>query len=296
MHDLPELQETQPELLLAIDRVGVKGVRRRITIDSPIGPISYDVEVDVYVDLPRDLRGIHMSRNMEVILEAIDEARQGHYVSLEKLFEEVGRKLLTKHSHARRAEIIVRTTYYYEEDINGKKVPEAADVYLSISTWRDGSIEWTVGIELEGMTVCPSAQATYSVMEKTELHKSPSHSQRARLSIKVTTCRRIARIEWLVNAAREAFSSPTYSLLKRADEYSVIKKAFEKPRFVEDLVRYALYNIATKLNIEGFPGSTKIFVEAVSYESIHPYNAYACREAALTEVLKEIEESYPTRK
>ncbi|RLG75255.1 MAG: GTP cyclohydrolase I FolE2 [Thermoprotei archaeon] len=290
MNDMPELQETEPELLIAIDRVGVKGVRRRITIDSPIGPLFYDVEIDVFVDLPRDLRGIHMSRNMEVILEAIDEARQGHYVSLEKLFEAVGRKLLTKHKHARKAEIVVRTTYYYEENINGKKVPEAADVYLSISIWRDGNIEWTVGVSLEGMTVCPSAQATYSVMEKTELHKSPSHSQRARLSIKVTTCRRIARIEWLVNAARDAFSSPTYSLLKRMDEYLVIKKAFEKPRLVEDLVRYALHYIATKLSNEGFPGNTRIFVEAESYESIHPYNVYACREALLSEVLKEVQQ------
>jgi len=288
--DLPEVQESVPELPIAIDRVGVRGIRRRVVIDSPVGSMSYDVVIDVYVDLPRDLRGIHMSRNMEVVLEAVDEARQGHYTSLEKLFEAVGKRLLSKHVHAQRAEIVANTTYYYEEEINGKKVPEAADVCLSVSIWRSGGIKWSVGTVLTGMTVCPSAQAAYSTLEGTELHKSPSHSQRAKLLIKVTTSRRIARIEWLIDAARRAFSAPNYSLLKRVDEYHVIKSAFENPRLVEDLVRHALHNIATKLSAEGFPDDTKIYVEAESYESIHPYNVYACREALLSEVLKEVEE------
>ncbi len=289
-NELPEVQESVPDLQIAIDRVGVRGIRRRVIIDSPQGTMPYDVVIDVYVDLPRDLRGIHMSRNMEVVLEAVDEAREGHYVSLEKLFEAMGKRLLSKHVHARRAEIVVKTTYYYEELVNGRRVPEAADVLLDISIWRQGGIKWTVGVSLTGMTVCPSAQAAYSAVEKTELSKSPSHSQRAKLLIKVTTSRRIARIEWLVEAAKKSFSAPSYSLLKRYDEYLVIKRAFENPKLVEDLVRHALHNVASKLKEEGFPDDTKIYVEAESYESIHPYNVYACREALLSEIVRELQQ------
>ncbi|WP_052833676.1 GTP cyclohydrolase MptA [Staphylothermus hellenicus] len=285
---LPEIQDSMPEHPLSIDRVGIRGVRRRINIYSPIGVFSYDARIDIYVDLPSKQRGIHLSRSLETVLEALEEARVGRFKSLETLFENVCKRLLSKHGYATKAEVVAETTYFYEEEINGKTVQEPADIVLHISVWRDGKVEWSVGASIYGMTVCPSAQLAYSTLEGTPLHKSPSHSQRAKLKIVVKTSNRVVRIEWLIEAMKEAFSSPTHSLLKRIDEYKVIKEAFEKPRFVEDIVRYATYNIAAKLAKENFPPDTRIMVEAESYESIHPYNVYASRDAFLSDIINEI--------
>ncbi len=273
---------------LVIDRVGVKGVRRKIRIYTPIGTLSYDVKIDVFVDLPKEQRGIHMSRNIEVILEAIDEASKGRFSTLEELFENACKRLLSKHAYASRAEICGRTTHYLENKFFGSSVPEAIDVIFKVSVQRDREVEWSIGINVEGMTVCPCAQAIYSALEGTELRSSPSHAQRARLYIAVRTRGKIARIEWLAEAARNSFSAPTLSLLKRQQEYELVKIAYRNPRFIEDVVRYAIFNIAKILHGEGFSPDTEILVEGESYESIHPFNAYACRKATLREILEEL--------
>lgn len=286
-----EVQESTPTHTVWIERVGVRGVKRRVTIYSPLGPMSYDVEIDVYVDLPPNRRGVHLSRNIEAFLEAIDEARRGKYRSLEELFKAVGANLLNKHPYAERAEVRGETTYYFEEETFETKVPEAVNVFLRVIVERGGKESWCVGVSLYGMTVCPSAQATYSAFEGTDVSKSPSHTQRAKLTIKVTTRGKIARIEWLVKAGRESFSTPAISFLKRYHEHLVVKRAFENPKFVEDVVREALVKTASKLRSEGFPLDSKITVEGESYESIHPHNAYAYRTGSIREILEELNSS-----
>ena len=290
-----EVQDKTPDHPVRIERVGVRGVRRRITIYSPVGPLTYDVRIEAYVDLPSNMRGAHISRNVEAFLEAINEAGVGRFRSLEELFEETCRLLLEKHPYAEKAEVRGETVYYFEEEIFNTKVPEAVDVIIEVSLDRGGSVTWCVGASLYGMTVCPSAQATYSLLEGTAPNMSPSHAQRARLTLKVKTRGEMARIEWLVKAGREAFSAPAISLLKREHEHLIVKRGFERPRFVEDLVRHALYNLAVKLREEGFPGDSEVTVEGESYESIHPHNVYAYRSSSLEELLEEMEGILPLK-
>ncbi len=279
-----DVQNEKPEIPLVIERVGVKGVKRRIRIYSPTETLSYDIKLDAYVDLPKDQRGIHMSRNIEVILEAIDEASSGKFSTLEELLEAICHRLLDKHSYASKAEVHGETTYFYKAEVFDNEIYEAADVRLRVSVDKSGGIKWCTGVTIEGMTVCPCAQAMYSDLEGTELFRSPSHTQRAKLFVGVETTGRVARIEWLINSAINAFSAPTISLLKREDEYKLIKRAFENARFIEDVVRNALYNIAVKLIKEKFPEETKIIVKGESFESIHPFNAYAYRKAYLKDI------------
>lgn len=284
--NIRDIQDEKPELPLIIDRVGVRGVRRRISIYTPIGTLSYDFKIDIFVDLPKEQRGAHMSRNIEVILEALDEAGRGRFSTLEELFESACRRLLSRHSYASRAEIRGATTHYIKNDTFGEI--EAVDVELNVSVRRNSGVEWCIGVSMEGMTVCPCAQMVYSALEKTELAKSPSHAQRARVRIAVGTGGRIARIEWLIDAARSSFSAPILSHLKRKDEYELVRVAYRNPRFIEDVVRHAIYRTATKLSEESFPPDTEIIVEGESYESIHPFNAYAYRRVTLKEVLSEL--------
>ena len=287
MSDFEEVQEEEPEVALRINRVGIKGVRRKITIYTPEGRLQFDVVIDAYVDLPVSKRGIHMSRNIEAFIEAIEQAQKEKLSMLEEVLLSACRRLLQKHPYATRAEMIARTTYYYDENFTGTRAPQAADIVVTTMLDRNGMDRRSVSASILGITVCPSAQAIYHKMEKTRLPHTPSHSQRARLTVRVTTEGRFVRLEQLIDAARRAFSAPTVSLLKKSQEHLLIRHAFKRPRFIEDLVRYALHNVYHMLLSHKYPKNTVLHVEAESYESVHPHNAYACRTAALQELIDE---------
>lgn len=287
MDKVKEVQEKEPEIVLKVNRVGIKGVRKRIVTQSPEGELQFDTVLDAYVDLPKEQRGVHMSRNVEVFQEAIEKARRERTATLENVLIVICRNLLKKHKYASRAEVNAKTNYYFKEDLYDAQVYQAADVTMTISIERNGKDERRVAVTIPGMTVCPSAQKTYHEVEGTPLIQSPSHTQRAHISIEVKTEEKFVRFKHLVNAARRAFSAPSVSLLKRPDEHKLVKHAFENPRFIEDIVRYALHDIYHVLVDEGYPNNTVLRVDAESFESIHPYNVYARRIATLGELKEE---------
>lgn len=289
MDEKRDVQEREPEIALKIDKVGVKSVKKKISTQTPEGPFFYDVVLDAYVDLPKTQRGTHMSRDIEAFMEAIEEARKEESSSLEEVLEDICSKLIQKHTYATRAELVAKTWHQYKENIAGHDTSEGADITISVSMERDSGNKKTVTVEVPGMTVCPCAQKTFQDSENTELYKSPSHTQRVNLSITATTEEKLVRLDWLIDSARRAFSAPTQSLLKREDEYNLIKKAYENPRFIEDLIRHALHNCYHKLKKESYPENTILKIEAESLESIHPHNAYASRETTLKELNKEEE-------
>ena len=284
-----DIKDSEPGVKLRIDRVGVRGIRTRFPIKSPWGTLIYEAEVDAYVELPPDKRGVHMSRNIEAFAEVIYEARlKEHPTTVEGLLAEVAEKLLKKHDYTQKVEVVARTAYFF--DVGPRKgFSEPVDVVIRVVKSRSGEEVRELSISLLGLTVCPCAQMTFSLREGTELHKSPSHTQRARLTATITlrNTDKAPMINELAELLVNAFSAPVVGLLKRDDEYKVVKEGFEKPRFIEDVVRHALDAISRYLVERGFPPDARIKVEVESYESIHPYNAYACREATLEELLSE---------
>lgn len=287
MSDLEDVQEGEPEISLKIDKVGVKGVKRKISTRTPEGDFFYDVVLDAYVDLPKDKRGTHMSRDIEAFMEAIEEAEKEESSSLEEVLEDICRKLIEKHSYATRAEILARTRHQYDEDFTGTSTSEGADITISVSMKKNSDDDKRVKVKVPGMTVCPCAQKTFKDKENTKLEESPSHTQRVYLTIEANTKEKLIRLDWLIDSARKAFSVPVTSLLKREDEYNLIKEAYQKPRFIEDIIRHALHNCYHKLKDKDYSKDTKLKVEAESSESIHPHNAYASRETTLGELIEE---------
>lgn len=285
-----DVQNEKPSLSLAIDRIGVKGVHRRINIQTSTQSSSYDVELDAFIDLPKSQRGAHMSRIMEAILEAIDGGRRKRFETIEELLETMCRMLLSKNPYAKKAGIEARTIRYFETYLNfiNKKIPEAVDVKLAVSILRGREPEWTTGISMEGLTVCPCVQAVYSALEESDPNNGLSHTQRTKVTVEVKTGGSSVPVEWLVEATATAFSAPTLSLLKRRQEYELIKAAFKNPRFIEDVVRHVLSEVAGRLRVEGFPLDTEILIEAESYESVHPFNAHASTKATLGQVIYEL--------
>lgn len=282
-----DIHDEEPEITLKVDRVGVKGVKKKFVTHTPEGRLQYDVVSDAYVDVPRTKRGTHMSRDIEAFVEVMEKARKERAASLEEILHSACRRLLRKHPYASRAEITAKTRYQYEEDFTNLSSSEGADVTITTLLNRKGKNRKSVAVKVPGMTVCPCAQTTYHEVEGGKLSRSPSHTQRVDLSLEATTEERLVRMERLIDAARRAFSAPTVSLLKRSDEYDLIHRAFERPRFIEDLVRHALHNLYHVLLDDGYPEDTSLYVEAESYESIHPHNAYARRRTTLGELIEE---------
>jgi len=73
----------------------------------------------------------------------------------------------------------------------------------------------------------------------------------------------------LVRIAEEEASCELYGLLKRSDEKFVTERAYERPRFVEDLVRGIAARLVDDARFAGFR------VAAENFESIHNHSAYA---------------------
>jgi len=154
----------------------------------------------------------------------------------------------------------VRFPYFIE-----KKAPVTGAVGLvdyactfGASVSGEGSDLW-VAVEVPVTSLCPCSKA---------ISAHGAHNQRSLVSVRVWFAK-FFWIEDLIALVEESASSELYALLKRPDEKYVTERAYERPRFVEDLVR----EVGTRLRADA--NFTRWEVEAESFESIHAHNAYA---------------------
>jgi GTP cyclohydrolase-4 len=184
--------------------------------------------------------------------------------------------------------------------ISGKKTQELYTLIgMAVSTPR-GSRQ-VVGVEAEGMTVCPCAQEMVRSYSKERLMKEgfsgeqaeqilnvipiASHNQRGRGTIMIGSEQEL-EAENLVAMIEASMSAETYDVLKRPDELFMVNKAHRNPRFVEDVVREMIQNI---LDIyTGLPDSTFVLAKQINMESIHKHNAFAERYGTLGEIRREV--------
>ncbi len=268
-----------------MERIGFRGVRRRVLIESPLGPIHLDLEMNLTVSIGADRRGAHLSRNIEALRDALEDGSTAG--SIEEYLDRIAMRLLERHGYAVEATVEASTRYYVSLEFNGIKGEEPVDVEVSVSRRRGGGSVWRVSVTARGMTVCPSAQKTISEITGLERSLSPSHSQKALLTGTVYTVGVHARIEDIARALFASFSAPGVTLLKRPQEARLVMEAHRNPVLAEDLVRNALANMARELR--GLPEDTVLEAEVVSLESIHPHDVYALARARLGSLLAEVQ-------
>ncbi len=272
-----EIQDLMPSVPLDIERVGFRGVRRRVLLDTPRGPLLLYVDLSLYVDVPGDRRGVHLSRSVEVLYDVL--SGEGRSRSLEEYLEGIANRLLDRHSYASRAWASARTTYYVDVEFEGLTGLEPVNVDIEVMLGRDGVKRWSVSVEVVGLTVCPSAQETIASKLGLDVSIAPSHMQRVLLKGRVATSGAFVRIEKVARALYKSLSAPTLTLLKRHQEAQLVINAFKRPKLVEDVVREAVANMVVELS--KLPDDTIIEVEAVSLESIHPHDLYAYKRVTL---------------
>lgn len=270
---LPDVQASKPTYSIPIKRVGVEGVYRRVCLSDAESRICLDAYIDMFVDLPKDQRGVHVSRFIEALREVLDVVELKDLKNFEEAIEKLGKELLKVHNYIVNAEVRVRTVFlygYHDKELNlHENVPVRFSMSTKINRYRD-TMTRKLCIEVMGMTVCPCAQQVCGYVLKKVTPYTPSHTQRAKLKLCLSSTKLID-VRDLIEASLQSFSIPVFSYLKRDKECEVILKSFENAKFAEDVAREVLYLVYHRLKDVIEPEAI-ININIKSLESIHPFN------------------------
>jgi GTP cyclohydrolase I len=249
---MKDIQNHVDDRNIDIDQVGVKGIRYPITVlDKNMGQQQTVATINMYVNLPRQYKGTHMSRFVEILNE------HSKQISLQN-FSDILREM-KKRLNAERANMEITFPYF----INKRAPVSGSEGLMEYKCTFKGSLDkgsdLITVIHVPVSTLCPCSK---------EISNFGAHNQRGEVTLQVRF-KKFIWIEDLISLVEESASSDIYSVLKREDEKYVTERAYEHPMFVEDIVR----DIAEKLNND--PNITWFSVESENFESIHNHNAYA---------------------
>ena len=252
---MKDIQNHKDYRNIDIDQVGVKGIRYPVTVlDKDMGEQQTVAEINMYVNLPRYYKGAHMSRFVE-ILNA--HSRRISLQNFSGILEEMKERLNAESAHME-----IAFPYF----INKAAPVTGVEGLMEYGCTFKGSLsersDLIIIIHVPISTLCPCSK---------EISDFGAHNQRGEVRLQVRF-KKFVWIEDLIKLVEESASSDVFSLLKREDEKYVTEKAYNNPKFVEDIVR----DIALKLNDD--PNITWFAVESENFESIHNHNAYACIE------------------
>ena len=260
-----ETQEEVPEIRERLRRVGITNLRSVAKINWKGQTYTFLPLFEVTIDVPAEKKGIHMSRLVESITDAMSEAVEEEVMRVHTSLEELGKCIIKhlegKHPH-RRAEVWIRTHLIIprQTPASGKTSYEPYDVEVGVIKNEDGEFEKVLRVRVIGNTACPHAMAN---------NEGKTHIQRAigELEVRTDFGEEIA-LEDMIDVVESSFSHPTYTLLKTVDENAVVRGMHRNPKFVEDVAR----EIFAKAR-ERFRG--KIHVRVISNESIHKHDVIA---------------------
>ncbi len=276
---LPDVQAWKPQASFKLTRVGIKGIKKQVSIKRPTRVVFLIPTMDVFVDLPASRKGSDLSRNVEVIEEVVDESVKKPSPSLEALCAEIAQRLLKKHEYATRAEVHAKADYFLERITPGKKKTMEPYKIMARAIAKEECIKKFIGVEVMGMTACPCAMET---IRKTH-GGYMTHNQRNIATLIMETRGDIDADE-LIDIAEQSMSTPTYEILKRQDEKDVVIQAHENPKFVEDVVRDMLKNVLERF--KDVDDDVMVIARSESLESIHKHNAFAERKTTIGELRK----------
>jgi GTP cyclohydrolase-4 len=286
--DLPDVQSGPSLSNFKLTRVGVTDVKKLVNIKRPEREkiIPLVVKMDLFVDLPASQKGSHMSRNLELVSNIVDENLQKPVTDLESFCAQTARQLLEKHEYASFSEVKAEADYFLERTYpSGNKGLEPFKLVAEARAKSNGEIKKLIGVKVIGMTACPCAR---EVIKSIGNYKNddipPTHNQRniTTLMIEVPGDDKSVDANDLIDIVEKSFSSPTYGILKRREEGKLVFNAHKNPKFVEDVVRDILSSILKKY--KKLPDEVMVVVRSESEESIHKHNAFAERVTTLGEL------------
>ena len=250
---MPDVQASADSRQVAIDRVGVKDVVYPMVLRTPSGGAQHTIAtINMYVALPHTQKGTHMSRFLEVLNEHSCEP-----ITPEQI-PEIARAIKER-LEAEEAHFEATFTYFVEKKAPVTGMPGLMNYEVTFECTANSHEDFVIGVSAPATSLCPCSK---------EISEYGAHNQRCRIEARIRT-EGAVWIEEVVELLERAASHPVYAVLKRPDEKFVTEKAYENPKFVEDIVR----DLAMALDDEDRISWYQINSE--NFESIHSHNAYA---------------------
>ena len=252
-HTIADVQSSADTRHLPIDKVGVKQLRHPVKIrDRSQGEQHTIATFNMYVELPHDFKGTHMSRFVEIL--------HGHDTeisvkSFKEMLIEMNQRLEAKTGH-----IEMVFPYFIKKAAPVTGVESLMDYEVTFTgEAREGKPRLTIKVVVPVTSLCPCSK---------EISSYGAHNQRSHVTVAVRT-NSFVWVEELIEIVESQASCELYGLLKRPDEKYVTEKAYDNPKFVEDMVR----DVAMVLNADDRIDA--YVVESENFESIHNHSAYA---------------------
>lgn len=249
---LPDVQGLMDQRHIPIDKVGVKDITYPITLRMPNGSTQTTVAtVNMYVSLPAERKGTHMSRFLEVLNDYSDGIKPDRIMEMCRRLKQ---RLDAEHAH-----IEMEFTYFIKKLAPVTQHPGLMDYRVRFICEADGSEDFIMSVTAPATSLCPCSK---------EISAFGAHNQRCEITADVRF-EGTLWIEDLVEILESAASCEVYSVLKRPDEKFVTEEAYNNPKFVEDIVR----DLAIGLNRDD--RILWYHIRSENFESIHSHNAYA---------------------
>lgn len=250
---IADVQGSQDSRQIPIDKVGIKGIRHPVRVRDRTGGEQHTVATfNMYVNLPHNFKGTHMSRFVEILNKHEYEIT---VKSFKCMLVEMSNVLEACSGH-----IEMTFPYFVMKAAPVSGVKSLMDYEVSlIGRIQDHVPYMHVKVVVPVTSLCPCSK---------EISDYGAHNQRSHVTLTART-RGFVWIEELIELVEEQASCQLYGLLKRPDEKYVTERAYDNPKFVEDTVR----DLAQKLNRD--ERIAAYVIESENFESIHNHSAYA---------------------
>ncbi|MEL3908322.1 MAG: GTP cyclohydrolase FolE2 [Treponemataceae bacterium] len=250
---LKDIQGSEDNRRIELDKAGIKDLHYPIAVLDKVNRVQHTAaKVELYVNLPKEFKGTHMSRFVDEFNAHAKKISMREYLNM---LEAIRLRL-----DATTAYGALRFPYFIEKAAPVSKQKAVMNYECEFSgRVSEQDKHFTVVVKVPVQTLCPCSK---------EISKFGAHNQRAEVLVRLE----IGSFFWiedLIELVEEVASSPLYSLLKREDEKFVTEHAYSNPKFVEDTVRDICLSLP---KLGDFPFCE---VEVESFESIHNHNAFA---------------------
>jgi len=258
-HSIPDVQSDADSRKLAIDQVGVKAIRHPIrvmerpTAERSSPTVQHTIATfNMYVGLPHQFKGTHMSRFVEILSAQERELTVDSFKAM--------LKQMVKRLEAVEGRIEMSFPYFIEKKAPVSGVTSLMDYEVTfIGEITKGKQCFAMKVLVPVTSLCPCSK---------KISDYGAHNQRSHVTVTAKTSD-FVWIEEIVDLIEREASSELYGLLKRPDEKFVTERAYDNPKFVEDMVR----DVAAVLNLD--ERISAYTVESENFESIHNHSAYA---------------------
>jgi GTP cyclohydrolase IB len=238
---------------IPIDRVGIKDVYHPVRVKDRSGGEQHTIaNFNMYVHLPHNFKGTHMSRFVEILNE---HEREISVESFNRMLADMTTRLNSGAGH-----LEMTFPYFIMKKAPVTGVQSLLDYRATLAAkMKDGQIETWLKVLVPVTSLCPCSK---------QISDYGAHNQRSHVTVTAHTSD-FVWIEEIIDLVEKQVSSELYGLLKRPDEKYVTERAYDNPKFVEDMVR----DVAADLNLD--KRITRYVVESENFESIHNHSAYA---------------------